>query len=408
MARHKRAPTLEHRTNRLKLPVRKKPYYVAVSPGISLGYRRNQVAGVWIVRAADGAGGSWIKRFAVADDHEEANGTTVLNFWQAQDQARHIARRDAGNGDRPVTVGEALDHYEAALRARGGDKNNVARVRHNLPSSLAAKTVALLGARELRSWRDGLVRKGLAPASADRTARALKAALTLAATDDQRITNNVAWRIGLARLPDAESSRNVILADRAVRDLVTAAYEAGSDFGLLIETLAVTGARFSQTARLEVRDLQDQGGAPRLLMPSSKKGRRRRIERRPVPITSSLYAALQQAVGDRPPASPLLVRVDGSPWGVVDRELFHRARTRVRLDSTVTPYALRHSSIVRQLLAGIPVRVVAVNHDTSIAMLEKTYSRYIADHSDTVTRRALLDMGEPARADNVLPLGRSA
>ena len=31
----------------------------------------------------------------------------------------------------------------------------------------------------------------------------------------------------------------------------------------------------------------------------------------------------------------------------------------------VTIYALRHSSIVRQLLAGVPVRVVAVNHDTS-------------------------------------------
>ena len=43
---------------------------------------------------------------------------------------------------------------------------------------------------------------------------------------------------------------------------------------------------------------------------------------------------------------------------------------------------LRHSSVVRQLIAGVPIRVVAVNHDTSIAMLEKTYSRYIGDHSN--------------------------
>jgi hypothetical protein len=35
--------------------------------------------------------------------------------------------------------------------------------------------------------------------------------------------------------------------------------------------------------------------------------------------------------------------------------------------------------------------VVAVNHDTSIAMLERTYSRYIGDHSDALARRALLD-----------------
>ena len=59
--------------------------------------------------------------------------------------------------------------------------------------------------------------------------------------------------------------------------------------------------------------------------------------------------------------------------------------------SEVTIYALRHSNIVRQLLAGVPARVVAVNHDTSIAMLERTYSRYIGDHADALARRALLD-----------------
>jgi len=55
----------------------------------------------------------------------------------------------------------------------------------------------------------------------------------------------------------------------------------------------------------------------------------------------------------------------------------------------VTIYALRHSSIVRQLLAGVPVRVVAVNHDTSIPMIERTYSRYIGDHADALARKAL-------------------
>jgi hypothetical protein len=35
--------------------------------------------------------------------------------------------------------------------------------------------------------------------------------------------------------------------------------------------------------------------------------------------------------------------------------------------------------------------VIAVNHDTSVAMLERTYSRYIGDHADALARRALLD-----------------
>jgi hypothetical protein len=57
----------------------------------------------------------------------------------------------------------------------------------------------------------------------------------------------------------------------------------------------------------------------------------------------------------------------------------------------VTIYALRHSSIVRALLANVPARFVAAGHDTSIAMLERTYSKYIADHADALSRRALLD-----------------
>ena len=70
-------------------------------------------------------------------------------------------------------------------------------------------------------------------------------------------------------------------------------------------------------------------------------------------------------------------------------------------------YALRHSNIVRQLLAGVPIRVVAVNHDTSVVMIERTYSRYIGDHSDMLARGALLDTTAPAGA-NVVPMRASA
>ena len=110
MARRPRAAELETRTARLKLPVRKKPFFVTIAPGIAVGYRRNQGAGRWIARAADGHGGNWTKAFAIADDFEDADdGGAVLDFWQAQDRARALARATEGNGDRPATVGEALD-----------------------------------------------------------------------------------------------------------------------------------------------------------------------------------------------------------------------------------------------------------------------------------------------------------
>jgi len=400
MARRPRAAHIENRTNRLKLEPRRKPYYVNVAPGIALGYRRNRGAGTWTVKASNGAGGNWIKAFAVADDHEDSNADTVLNFWEAQDRARSIARGNSAGGDRPITVSEAVDNYEVELKARGGDSRNASRVRHHLPASLGAKAVGLLTARELRHWRDGLLKQGLARASANRTGQMLKRALNLAANEDHRITNTAAWRSGLARPPDSVVARNTILPDDAVRALVAAAYDLDPTFGLWVELHAVTGARTSQLEHLEVCDLQDDGSAPRLQMPSSRKGNRRRIERRPVPIPAALARSLRSAAGDRAPHEPLL-QAPASDW--LRRNWIKRAVIAAGLDRKTTIYALRHSSVVRMLLGGTPVRVVAVHHDTSVTQIEAHYSRYISDHADTMVRRTLIDIAAPTRA-KVIPL----
>jgi hypothetical protein len=128
-------------------------------------------------------------------------------------------------------------------------------------------------------------------------------------------------------------------------------------------------------------------------------------ERRPVPIPTNLAAGLKQASAGRPSEAPLLTKPSGEPWRHSDhRHPFGRAVTRAGLDpAEVTIYALRHSSIVRQLLANMPIRVVATLHDTSVVMIERTYSKFIADHSDAVSRRALLDTTRPI-GKNVVPL----
>jgi integrase len=148
------------------------------------------------------------------------------------------------------------------------------------------------------------------------------------------------------------------------------------------------------------------------MMPSSRKGRGvKKITRRPVPIPASLAARLQQTIGDRARNEPLLLRADGTPWqpsrGDYRWPFVHVAGSAGLDPVTVTFYSLRHSSIVRALLAGVPTRVVAAQHDTSVPMLERTYSAFILDHSDAVGRRGLLDVGQPAVANVVaLPPGR--
>jgi hypothetical protein len=74
---------------------------------VRLGYRRNAAVGTWSVIAADGKSGNWVKKFGVADDHEEANGEQVLTFWQAQERARKLAR-SGKNADDEDDVGRPL------------------------------------------------------------------------------------------------------------------------------------------------------------------------------------------------------------------------------------------------------------------------------------------------------------
>jgi integrase len=240
----------------------------------------------------------------------------------------------------------------------------------------------------------------------NRTCAALKAALNLVASQDEQIANRRAWETGLATIPDATQSRNVILDEAPVRRIIAEAHAIRPDFGLLVELAAVTGARVSQIAGLTVRDLQADRADPRLLVPTSRKGKGvKQITRRPVPIPVGLAARLHVLTVDQPSAAPLLVKPSGEAWKNNDHSnLFQRAAKAAEQDpAEVTIYALRHSNIVRQILAGVPIRVVAVNHDTSVAMIERTYSRYIGDHADVLARGALLDTSEPV-GGNVVPM----
>ncbi len=398
MARKIRDSRLESRTARLRLPIRKKPYTgPALARGVHLLYRRNKGNGTWVVKAANGRGGYWTKGFKVADDLEDADGIHVLAFYQACDEARALARGKVGATDgEPMTVADALTAYKRDLKSRGGHLTNATRVEKHLTSTLAGKPVGLLTVRDLQSWRDGLIEK-MEPSSVNRTRTGLRAALELAATLDHRITNRHVFRLGLRGLPGSNKARRIVLPDADVLRIIQAAYGIDLAFGLLVETLAVTGARISQVARLSCGDLQADREAPRLMMPSSFKGRgHKRVTHRPVPITPALALALKKAKGNRPNDATLLLKRDGTAWQqtstVGHRDLFRRAVEQSDLNpGEITCYALRHSSIVRALLGGVPVAVAAQQHDTSVREIEAHYAAYILDHSDALSRRALLD-----------------
>jgi hypothetical protein len=144
MARKVRHSSLETRTARLKLAVRRKPYSgPSLARGVALLYRRNKGNGSWVVKASNGHGAYWTKAIAEADDHDESNGKTILNFFEAQDVAKKMARGGDGSADSaPITVDDALNDYRRDLEARSANPYNADWPRLHLSSVLLSKPVA--------------------------------------------------------------------------------------------------------------------------------------------------------------------------------------------------------------------------------------------------------------------------
>jgi len=192
---------------------------------------------------------------------------------------------------------------------------------------------------------------------------------------------------------DASAADHVVLPEGTIRALINSAREMNSGFGLLVEVLALTGVCVSQFARCQVRDLVGE----RLIIPSSAKGQKKRANKVPVPIPMTLADQLRFVAVGRNTSDPLSVKPSGDAWRKSDHaRLFARIVKTIGEDpDTVTSYALRHSHITAQLLAGLPVQLVAKLHDTSETQIEKHYAATIASHTDELVRKTMMEVDRP-------------
>lgn len=404
-------------------------HWRAIDPDVHLGYRKGVRAGKWLVRWYRGDGAYGQVTLATADDALAADGLNVLNFAQATSAARkhvenHRKETKAAAAGPAKTVQEAVEEYlcvresrERAQLGHGALKRD-ARSRlskHVLQTALANKALYKLEAKDFREWRRTLP-EALAPATVRRLVNDLKAALNRAAAHHRtQLPAEIEGiiRDGLkadeARSPEA---RRQVLPEDDIPRLIKAAKavdDAGNwegDLYRLILVLAATGARFSQISRMTVGDVQSQ--QRRLLVPVSRKGRgEKRIEKIALPVGQDVIDALLPAIANRDVADPLLTRwkkiqISPTVWRRDRREPW-RSRSEMDrpwaaivsaagLPSTTLPYALRHSAIVRNLKFGLPTRLVAALHDTSIAMIEKHYSAYIVDAMEELAARAVVPL----------------
>ncbi|MCK1447762.1 site-specific integrase [Bradyrhizobium sp. 2] len=416
---------LQSPTARLKLGTQARAYFVKIADGAWLGYRKPfSGPGSWVVRSGGSDGKGWERTLWRADDNSlKADGEKVLNFWQAKSKAQAMTGRKPGidtpmADGAPITLDDATKIHEADLLRRGSNVHNSRRARPHLTEAQLSKPVELITGEELTIWRDGLLKKGLAPSSVNRTISTIRTALTLADKSRAHI-----WRGALKALPDATEANNVVIEDEAkAQQWVAESYAQDHQLGLLTHVIAESGARPSQAVRLRIRDLitRDQA-APRLMMPKSGKGGtrspgHRKLERYSVSISPDLAEQLKAAAKGRPSNAPLLVRRNGQAWDEGNPNPYDRYKDPLKvilqsigLDPAVYGmYAFRHTSITRMLLKGTPTSIVAKAHDTSEAEIRKHFAASILDFSDEITRKTLPSFGPASQRTkgNVVPLKR--
>lgn len=435
MANRVRDAVLDSPTARAKLKAQAKPYFRAIDRGLHLGYRKGKTGGTWVARRYLGDERYAVEALGRADDRQEANGTTVLSFHQAQDRARDRVR-EVEEADRLAAFGPAIsvrDAVSAYIETREAKetrtKDGVGLIRdsrsrltkHVLSdTALADKLLQALTADDLHKWRRRLA-VALADGTVRRTVNDFKAALNAAIRrqgDQLPATIATTVRNGLAATSTATpvAREAQILPDADLRRIVTAAAEvdaAGAwdgDFHRLVIVLAATGARFSQIQRMTVGDVQ--AAQNRLMVPVSRKGRgSKHSSHVAVRVTPDVIEALRAALVGRRGPDRLLLRprwqmervgewrkVDRVPWNSASemRQPWAAILEKAGMPGDLVPYALRHSSIVRGLRANLPVRLVAALHDTSTAMIEAHYSAYIVTALDELAALAAVSLITPA------------
>lgn len=424
-------------------------HWRGIDPEVHLGYRKGKRGGVWLVRWRNGVGYRQ-QPLGTADDELKADTLDYEAARKAALSTVEAARVDAkAAADGPaLTVRSVVEAYiverdERDSRRKGRQVRSDAsqrlgryilglgaRGKKEATSPLADVPLHALKEADLLSWRAELP-VSMKATTTQRLVNDLKAALNGAyAGNRERLdpTLPAIVKHGLkARPGDDEAAplarENQILSDGKIALILRATREIDAegdwdgDLFRIVVVLAATGARFSQVARMRVGDCQRSAG--RLLIPVSRKGRGGKVGNVPVPVGQDVLDALLPAITGRGIDDPLLERwrskqVPGTVrWQRLGRSSWQSAgelarpwqdiRARAEMPSVI-PYALRHSSIVRGIRANLPIRLVAALHDTSVAMIERHYGRYIADGLEELAARAVVPIVPKDEGARVLPM----
>ena len=429
MARAARNSTLETRSARARLRIRRAPYFAKIAKGLRLGYYRGSVAGSWIARCYRGAGVYITEALGVADDTLDADGITVFDYWQAQERARGWGERQrliaAGMlREGTYTVANAVTDYLAEITAEKSPAA-VQGAKYVLDAwvlpELGAIQVDRLTTDRINRWRNKLAtqpkrvrskRTAAEPAtrptadnedarrarkaSANRILTMLKAALNRAFHAD-RVCSDIAWRkVKPFKRVDEAVVRYLGVAE--ARRLVRSCPE---DLQKLVQAALLTGCRYSELARLKCSNFNSDSGTLAIRLAKGKL--------RHVVLTDEAKAFFAEWTQDKSPADHVFLRADKGVWGPSHQKRpLDEASDRAGIAPAVNFHILRHTHGSHLAMSGVPMGVVAAQlGHADTRMTEKHYA-HLAPSYVAQTIRANFPVLGLAGGAEVIPMRRGA
>lgn len=430
MARTIPDANLSTRSARQSLAVQTKPYWRSIHEGLHVGYRKGKRGGKWITRWYNPRLKTYREEtLATADDTTDANGTTILNWKQAQEQSRtraeYLHAQATGGHVGSYTVAQALEDYHRSIEQEGRSaKDSRSRSALYITPILGKIPLADLTAQELRKWladvakhtgysKTGAERK--LPAfttpedeadywrrrqdSANRVLTMLKAALNYA-FDNGKTMSNAAWSGKRVRPFEAVSKERVqyLQLDEVTR-LINA---AAPGFRELVQGALYTGARYGDLAAMDIGDFNVDA---HMVMSGNSKGGKPH----PVYLSASGVKFFERITQGQPRRSPIFPHPDGGRWGKSKQTRpMNAALKGARIDTPISFHGLRHTYASQAVMAGVPLVVVAQNlGHTDTRMVEKHYG-HLATSWVRDQVQAMPALVDPGATDGVVNINKAA
>lgn len=368
---------IDTKTGRDRLPVRREPHWLKLTSGRYLGFRKTSDSGFWIARYRDRAGKQRYTSLGELGQMDFDAASKAAGEWLTTLDAPRAATAKVG------TVKAACAAYVADLETLGRPAAaQDAKSRFALlvdEDRIGSIKLDRLIRDDVIAWRDALVTENRTKATANRTLRTFKAALTKAAKMGWS-ADPFAWQ-SVEAFAGADQSRELYLTARQRNTLVAHSPPALAAF---LTMLIYTAARPGELARATVADFDAKQGTLTL---RTGKGRDAKVKARHVPLTPPVLKILKPAAKGRPSAAPLLVDPQGGPWHRVALSRGIRAAVQAARATkipkaakpplSVVAYNIRHAVISEWLSAGIDAFTVAQICGTSVAMIERYYGKFI-------------------------------